>query len=521
MGSRPKRCRTSLLRVASVLALAACASVGPEDALAPVAVPGDWAAVSADLAPSGSEMVTGDWLAELSDPQVENLVAEAVTYNNDLAASGARVRAVLAQARIARAGLLPSVSAGLTGSSTRTPGGAFTTTGPNGEVITGSAEPSSSDGYTVGFNASWEADIWGRILDGTRAAYLDAEAQRLDYAAAALSVAGGTVQSFYTLTEARLQTELAERDVETGEANLRIIERRYDRGISSSLDVRLARASLAQSQAQLLARRQSELESARRLEVLLGRYPSANLEVAKELPTLPALAAEDGAVIGIGSPIALLSRRPDVLSAEAQLSAAGLRVSEARKALLPSLRISGSADNRFDTFSNITFDPDDVIAQLVGSLVQPLFQGGRLRAAVQAQRAAMEAAVYAYASTVLTAYREVEDAIAAEVLLAAQQDARRLAFEEAAAAESLTERQYLSGTTDIFNLISAQQRRITSESQYIASTRARLTNRVGLYLALGAPFEIPTFTRPDVGERFTPPTRDPALDGSRTVRRAV
>ena len=156
--------------------------------------------------------------------------------------------------------------------------------------------------------------------------------------------------------------------------------------------------------------------------------------------------------------------------------------------------------------------------RLIGQLVQPIFQGGRLRANVRARRAEMEAAVYDYAQTALVAYREVEDAIAAEASLSAQLDARAVAFDEARAAEELTERRYLQGAETIFNLISAQQRRIGAEAQLIAAQRARLTNRIDLYLALGAPFEAPQgLARP--GERFTDPARDPAPSPARADER--
>ena len=500
---------------ALALAVSGCASVGPEEALAPVAVPAAWTAVSDEL--SDAAPVTRDWLADLSDPSVAPLVAEAIAYNNNLASTAARVRALYAQAGIQRSLLLPTVSAGLSGSSQRSVGAAtdpvtgIPITDGNGQPL---LTPQSSDGYQLGFDASWEIDLWGAQLDATRAAYLDAESQRLTYAAAALSVAGGAAQRYYGLTEAKLQRQLAERDVETGEANLRIVERRYDRGISSALDVRLARASLAQSRAQLIAREQTELEAARGFEVLLGRYPRAEVEAAEGLPDLDEMPDRAGG----GDPLGLLARRPDVIASELSLKAAGLRVSEARKAFLPALRLTGSATNRFDNSGSITFDPDDVIANLFASLTQPLFQGGRLRASLKAQRAQQEAALYAYADTMLSAFQEVENALAAERLLAAQLAARRLAFEEAEAAETLTERQYLTGTANIFDLISAQQRRISSESQFIAASRARLNNRIALYLALGAPFEAPSFMRDGAGPRLTPPGRDPALDGSRTRR---
>lgn len=516
MTTRRKLYRSALL--AATMLAASCASVGVEEALAPVALPTDWAAVSGAFAAAAAVPVTENWLQELSDPTVEPLVAEAIAYNNNLAAAAARVRASRERARVVRADMLPQLSASAVAVRNRPSG--------IGGVQGGQFVPGGSyiNFFSTGLDLSWELDVWGRLTDQTRAAYLNAEAERLDYAAAALSLAGSTAQRFYALTEARLQRQLAERDVETGEANLAIIERRYERGISSALDVRLARSSLASSQAQLIARQQEEKEAARLLEVLLGRYPAASVNAADGLPDLRPLVSEDGGVIGVGAPENLLFRRPDVLVAERRLQAAGLEVSAARKALLPSISLSaaltgetvdpaGDAVPQLEPDFSQLIDPDALGKRLVGQLVQPIFQGGRLRANIKAERAELEAAVYDYAEVALTAFREVEDAIAAERFLAQQQAARRAAFDEAVAAEELTERQYLSGTTDIFDLISAQQRRINNESQFIGAARARLTNRIDLYLALGAPFTVDPFER-EGGARFTPALEDPALDGS-------
>jgi NodT family efflux transporter outer membrane factor (OMF) lipoprotein len=496
------------------LALSACVSVGPEDALAPAAVPADWAALSGELGGAGATPVTEDWLAELSDPTVTPLVAEALAYNNDLAAAAARVRAQLAQARITRSQLFPQVQVGGTALRVR-PSGIGGIVG--GQPIQGGQYFNQ---YSLELGATWQLDVWGRLADQTRAAYRTYEAATLDYAAASLSLSGNTAQAFYALTEARLQKELAERDVAAGLANLNIIERRYERGVSSSLDVRLARASLAQSEAQLVAREQAEQEAARQVEFLLGRYPAAEVAAADTLPELRAFVSEDGDVIGVGDPKGLLFRRPDVLAAEGRLVAAGLEVQAARKALLPSFSINAALTGETTDaagpivepdFSQLT-DPDALGKRLVGQIVQPIFQGGRLRANVKAARSRMEAAVYDYAQVALNAYRDVENALAAEAFLASQQEARRLAFEEARAAEELTERQYLNGTTNVFDLISAQQRAILNEGQFIAASRARLANRIDLYLALGAPFTVPTPDslggRPGGGLRFTPPERD-------------
>ncbi|GGY54063.1 efflux transporter outer membrane subunit [Parvularcula lutaonensis] len=467
--------------VALVL-VAGCATPGPKQALEPIEAELDgWASVTAA---EPAAPVTANWLDDLQDPQVSRIVERAVTENYDIQAAGMRVLAARNQARVTRAGMLPSLSAGLNGSRS---GGPVVF---NGQQFADQFQTN----FDLGVSVDWELDVWGRLTDRTRAAYLDASAQELDYAAARLSLAGNAARSYYDVTTATLQRQLAERDVETGEVNLRIIERRYERGISTSLDLRLARSSLATSRATLKSRQQAELEAKRRLEVLLGQYPSATVASAADLPDPNAIAASAGA-LGLGTPEELLARRPDIVAAERRLKASGLRVSEARKAFLPSLSLRASATENALPAQGSTvaefedlFDFDLLSKRLVGNLTQPIFQGGRLIANERAAKANARAALYDYATTALTAWREVEDAIAAEDLLTARQEALELAFEEAKAAEDLTERRYLAGTTNIFDLINAQQRRIAAEGQLIDAKRARLSNRIDLYLALGAPY---------------------------------
>ena len=223
--------------------------------------------------------------------------------------------------------------------------------------------------------------------------------------------------------------------------------------------------------------------------MLLGRYPAAELKSASSLPALDPLTAADGQVVGLGSPQSLLDRRPDILAAENRLVAEGLRERQARKAFLPAFQISGGASMSSAQFSQL-LDTDTIVASVAGTLTQTLFGGGRLDAARKRQSAIAEQAVYNYVSTVLSAYQDVENAITAETLLAAREEALQLAFEEAKASEELTERQYINGTRSIFNLINAQQTRIQRESQFIAARQQRLINRVSLYLALGGTFDV-------------------------------
>ncbi|WOI52386.1 TolC family protein [Parvularcula sp. LCG005] len=500
------------LMAVSALALAAltgCVTQTPEKAMQTVEMPTSWTALSNEAA-AGVQPVTANWIGDLNDPATAMLIDEAIARNNNLAAAAARTRAARERVGVTRAGLLPSLRGEVQGASRNNP--ATLVQDVDGTPIL--APASSFDNYSIGFGLNWELDLWGRLTDQTRAAYAGARASAYDLAANQLSVAGGTAQAYYALTEASLQRRLSERDVETGEANLRIIERRYERGISSSLDVRLARSSLSQSQATLIARQQTELETARRLEVLLGRYPRAEIAAAETLPTLDDIVS----ALNLGDPESLLVRRPDIMAAERRLKAAGLQSVAARKALLPSLSVSGSLNQSTDSSSNLAFDIDDAVQQIFASLTQPIFQGGRLRAQSRAAQAEAEAAMYDYAQTALAAFQEVENAVSAERLLSARAEAQRLAFEEAQAVEDLTNRQYVNGTANIFDLINAQQRRISSESAYIASLRARLSNRINLYLALGAPFETSALNSAEAVSPFSLTSSAPIADDKKGAR---
>ncbi|MEM9810576.1 MAG: efflux transporter outer membrane subunit [Pseudomonadota bacterium] len=460
-----------------------CATPGPKQVLDPITADrASWAALTDDRP---TEPVTENWLDDLADPMVEDVIETALLHNLDLAASAARVQSAREQARITRADQLPTL--GLSASTTRgrNPPGGFLL---GGEFI-GSPDPTYFNEYRSRLELNWEIDVWGRLTDLTRAGYLDAAAQNFDYAAAQLSLAGNTAQNHYALTAARLQRQLAERDVETGEANLRVIQRRYQRGISSSLDLRLARSSLASSKATLEQRQQQELETARGLEILLGRYPAADIVTRDALPNIAPILLT-GSTTALGTPEALLDRRPDIIAAERRLKAAGLRVSAARKAFLPALSLQASAEEQSGSAFSDILDIDALTTRLIGNATQPLFQGGRLIAGERSAKATARAALYDYGNTVLTAWREVEDAIAAERFLSLREDALALGFQEAVAVEEITRRRYLAGTVNIFDFIDSQQRRIQAEGQLIDAKRARLSNRVDLYLALGAPFII-------------------------------
>lgn len=530
---RPGCIRLGFLTIALVTSTG-CASLNEDllQAQKPIA-PAQW---RSDLSPEGDNegqtalnaAPIGDWLAAFEDSALRGLVSEAMQQNKALLNAAANFDAATQNAKIVRAALFPNF--GINANAARSaivtdPSTAAQSGGGSGGDLSGLGageiedrfgidvdgdgnldgldvfdgppenQVQGQDGvvdsplpnrriyinnYQTGAQLSWELDLWGRVSDDTRAAYKDARASMADLQGLQLSIASGVAQNWYALVAARLQRELAERDVAARTRNLNVIERRYTRGVASSLDVRLARSALGSSEAGLAQRQQEEREASRRLEVLLGRYPAAEIDSTQDLPSL-------GPLAGAGAPGDLLARRPDIIAAELRMEAAGLRARAARKQILPTLTLSSSLNTSGPELSDL-IDPERLAGNIAGGLFQPVFQGGRIRANIKSQRARAEASLYAYAQTALEAYEEAENALAADGFLALRENALKTAFEEAAAGEAITERRYAQGAATIFNLLDAQTRRISAESSFIRAKQLRLANRVQLYAAIGGDF---------------------------------
>lgn len=462
--------RRSLIISASALLTAACAGTAPLAETPTLNAPGELAAAAS--LQTGAPAV--DWVASFRDARLEALVAEAMEANPDVLAAAASLDAARASARSANAARLPSLDASTS-------------------VTERDAEPAgATTNWSLGLDASWQADVWGRLSDQARAGVLSAEAAEADFYGARLSIAGAVAQSWFAVIEARQQTALARRDVTAREDQLEIVDRRFRRGVARSSDVRTARSALATSRATLATRERAEAASRRALEALLGRYPGAAIEAADTLP-------EIGATPALVSPGALLERRPDVAAAELRLAAAGFSAEAARKALYPRLNLSGGISSAADDPGDL-FDTDALIETVTASILAPIFRGGALRA--ERDRAAADARRLAarYVSTVLAAWRETEDAVFSETALATRLSQLSTAREEAQAALELVERQYASGVATIFELIDAQTRLISAESQLIAARRERADNRVSLHLALAGDFAAGGGLRPEIDE---------------------
>lgn len=433
-------------------------------------VPDAWHAAAPSAAPSGTA-----WWQSLGDARLDSLVAEALAENHDLQAASASVQAAAAQAKIAGAPLYPQ-AAGRFGGSRRKQnfvGLPFPSAG-------GGVTTSTSNAFGVSLDVSWEIDLWGRLSAGKSAALADYQAARAEFAGARLSLAAQTAKAWFAAVESRRQLELAEATVTNYETTADLVRKRYERGLRPSLDLRLTLASLAGSQAMLQQRRAAHDQALRQMELLLGRYPAAELETSLHLPAV-------SGSIPAGLPAGLVARRPDLVAAERRLAASYSRRSQARRSLLPSISLTGSAGTSSGELGDL-LNGDFGIWSLVANVVQPLFQGGRIRGNIDLAEAGTEAALARYVQRALTAFGEVESALAAEEFLKAQEDALDQATAQSLAARELAEDRYATGLSGLITMLEAQRRAHEAESALLAVRRHKLDNRINLHLALGGGF---------------------------------
>ena len=463
----------SVLPILSLL-LAACATapqVNPPDLN--VTVPERWPAGQ----PAAAEADTLWWRA-FNDETLTGLVSEALAHNLNLQAAAARVGAAAARARIAGAPMYPDATGRIGGSRRKQNFIGFPIPG------SGNGVPSStSTNFGVSLDVSWELDLWGRLGAGASAALADMQAARAQYAGARLSLAGQTAKTWFAAVEAHRQVELSEATVENFRTSSEVVRERYRRGLRHALDLRRALSSLAGAEAVLQQHRLVYGATCRQFEVLLGRYPAAALSPGIALPALPE-------TVPAGLPADLVSRRPDLVAAERRLAASYARYTQAKRTLYPRISLTGSAGISSNELKNL-LDGDFSVWNLAGNILQPLFQGGRIRGGIQQAASQSEQAMALYVQSVLSAFAEVENALAAEVLLAKRQAALETATEQALAARRLAEDRYASGLVDLNTMLDAQRGAYASESQLIAVRRQRLENRVNLHLALGGGFPGP------------------------------
>lgn len=441
------------------LLLAGCAT-GParDPENTGIAAPARWqAAAHADNA------AIERWVTAFADAALSGLVDAALRNNYDLQAAAARVNAAREAARIEGAERWPQLS--------------FTSGYRKAQAADSGLATTRFQVFEALFNLDWEIDVWGRIRAAQQAAEREADAVAADFYGARLSLAARTAQSYYELSEANLQVRVAEQSVKDRRAIAALVRGRFNRGLTRGLDLRLVLTDLANAEALLADARNQAQRVARRLEVLLGRYPLGNLTCAAQLPAPPANLAA-------GIPSQLLTRRPDLVAAFARLRAADDRLNSAQLALLPRITLTAAGGGASSALADIV-DPRAAAWNLAAGLVQPIFTGGRLKGQIRLQDARVEEALSGYRSTALNAFREVEEALAAEQWLRTQEQALGEAVAQTEESRKLAVYSYRQGLIEILTLLDSYRSTLEAQSAHLAVRRQLLNNRINLYLALG------------------------------------
>ena len=460
-----------LLLLIVLLALAGCMHLPqPVDNPAGIKAPMDWGHGLTKASPDA-------WLKSFDDPVLQDLVAEAMAYNHDLKAAEARLGQAAANVQVAGADLWPQLSASANVTRAKRNFIGFGALGGGSQV-----RSSRSDAYEPSLNLGWELDIWGEVKDRRGAAIADALGADALYRFARFSLAANVAIGWFDAIEAQLQLQLAEKTAKSFEHNRDIISRRYEAGTAPALDYRLVRANAAIAHANVAFRERQRDMNLRSLEIVLGRYPSGELALTDQLPAVTKMVAA-------GLPIQLLERRPDLIASFKEVEAARKRAGAAQKARLPSFTLSASGGTRTKELGDALNDTFSVW-NLAAGVVQPLFQGGRLRATAARSHATWEESLEKYRTHVLKAFRDVESAMANELYLRKQVERLAEAVRESGAAERLSWDRYQKGTSDITTVLAAERRAFETRSAYIETQSAYLINRVDLYLALGGDFEL-------------------------------
>ncbi len=414
--------------------------------------------------PAGGE-VANDWVKSFNDPALEAIVAEAIANNLDLRQAADRVAIAQQSIIVVGAQLLPQVGVVAGGRATRDQDHSGTST-----VTRAFAE------------VSWEIDVWGKLRAEHAAAVAGYEAAALDYAYARQSLAATAARTWCVTIEARQLLELTEESVEIYRQLLDLVTIRRSAGKDTDLDVADTRAKLDTSMSDVDAARASYGEARRALEVLLGRYPAAEIEVAANYPALPAPALP-------GVPASMLERRPDVLAAERSVLATFRQQEAAKLALLPDLSISFVGGHLDDPVLSVLRLNPWLASSAIGVSI-PIYEGGALQAKVAIATAQQSQAVAHYGSVMLGAFREVENAFADEQLLTDRLPLDRSAVEARSEAVRIATIQYKAGRRDLLWVSNLQTNQITNQADLIKLQALQRVNRIRLYLALGASFDV-------------------------------
>lgn len=475
--------RRILPGVASVLT--AC-SLGPDYQRPDISAPTAWRAdgqtsiTAESLDQAGAAWPSAGWWREFNSPELNELMSEARGANDDIAAALARVDEADAQARVAGAALLPSVSAGADGNRARgrsSIAGAGGSTGTAG-TVNAITNPPTYNLFASTLTASYEVDFWGRYRALHDAARMAAEASRYDRGTIELTVMTAVASTYFQVLELRDRLQVAQNNLASAQATLDDLRAEEQVGTATALELAQQTTTVATLQAVVPPLQEQLEQTTDALAVLVGKEPET---LAIPPATLADLAEPR---VSAGMPSELLARRPDVASAEAQLEGANANIRAARAAFFPTISLTAEGGLASTALGSLV-SPAHQIFDVGAGLTQPIFAGGALRGQYQFTKARYTELLANYHKTVITAFGNVEDALAAVRRSGEQLRREQQSVDAARDAYELSQAELQAGTIDILTVLNTETALFTAQDALVQAKYSHVNALVTLYNALG------------------------------------
>ena len=461
-------------------------SVGPNFTPPEKDMPATWNAQEVVTAEQPSKTVTApvtlvDWWRSFKDPTLNSLVNLSMAANPDVRQAEARIRQARAARGIAVAGFFPAINSQAFFQRSH---GSSATVGAGG-TPSFTSSVAFSDLFQVGFDASWELDVFGGTRRNLEAASADLQAAVEDRRDVLVTLAGDVGNNYLSLRGYQQQLAIARQNLAAQEKTAEITHKRFAAGFVSRLDVANADAQVETTAAQIPLLESSIRATTYSLEVLLGQNPGfMEKTLARPYPVPPVPLQ-----IPVGLPSDLLRRRPDIRRAEVQLHAATARIGVAVADLFPRFFLTGNAGVSASDLTLITNTQNSKYWSFSPSVTWPVFAAGKIRWNIELQDAKAQEALFFYQKTVLTALQEVETELVAYTKEQAHWNFLAQAVENNRQAVDLSMKLYLAGKTDFLNVLTAQRALFVNEDALAQSRRILVTNLVALYKALGGGWE--------------------------------
>ena len=413
----------------------------------------------------------GPWWTMYGDSTLDRLMADVDVSNQTLKENEAAFRQAVALMRQSQSGLYPTI--GYSGSVTQSSG----STSRNTVASSISTSANSTGQYSVGSVLSWELDIWGSIRRTIESNAALAQASAATLASARLSIQSSLATAYFSLRISDERAELYRRSVAAYQQSLNIVQNQVNAGTASGLDLAQARTLLEQTRAIYAAEGANRAVFEHAIAALVGKMPAElRLEVEKTPPDVPTLDA--------GAPSSLLERRPDISAVERDMQSANALIGVAVAAYYPQFTFDASITFLSTMLSNL-LQIANAVWSLGPSLAGTLIDGGARAAQVEGARAGYDKAVATYRQTVITAFQQVEDALAQQRYYKMQEDIQRRAVASALEAEQLSLNQYQAGTVAYTTVITAQTTALSAQQTLINIRLNRFATSATLVTALG------------------------------------